>query len=436
MQAEQLDTIQSANTDANAPNWVVNAAVLWEHRRLLMRVAAVALVVSVAVAFLIPKRYQSTARIMPPESTGTGAALFAALAGRGGLGDLGSLSGLAGSLLGARTSSALFEDLLRSSTISGDLIDRFQLQHVYGKKYRVDAAKKLASRTTIVDDKKSGVISITVQDSDPRRARDLAQGYLDELNLIVNRTNTSSAHQERVFIEHRLEGVQADLERAQLEMSEFSSTHTTIDIKEQTRATVEAAAKLQAQLIIEQSELDSVKQVYGDSNVRVRAARARMAELQRELAKLSGTSAPLRSDGDPNKPELARVDESYPSLRQIPRLAVPYADIYRRVRVREAVYEMLTQQYEVARIQEAKEIPVVRVIDTPGIPEKKSFPPRALLALLMTAFIVAAASMQILLRLRWGQVRETDPRKALSRQIAFDLRSEIAHMILRRVRAG
>jgi len=108
MQAEQLDTIQSANTDANAPNWVVNAAVLWEHRRLLMRVAAVALVVSVAVAFLIPKRYQSTARIMPPESTGTGAALFAALAGRGGLGDLGSLSGLAGSLLGARTSSALF----------------------------------------------------------------------------------------------------------------------------------------------------------------------------------------------------------------------------------------------------------------------------------------------------------------------------------------
>jgi capsule polysaccharide export protein KpsE/RkpR len=189
-------------------------------------------------------------------------------------------------------------------------------------------------------------------------------------------------------------------------------------------------------LIIEQSELDSVKQVYGDSNVRVRAARARMAELQRELAKLSGTSAPLRSDGDPNKPELARVDESYPSLRQIPRLAVPYADIYRRVRVREAVYEMLTQQYEVARIQEAKEIPVVRVIDVPGIPEKKSFPPRALLALLMTAFIVAAASMQILLRLRWGQVRETDPRKALSRQIAFDLRSEIAHLILRRVRAG
>jgi uncharacterized protein involved in exopolysaccharide biosynthesis len=125
------------------------------------------------------------------------------------------------------------------------------------------------------------------------------------------------------------------------------------------------------------------------------------------------------------------MDESYPSLRQIPRLAVPYADIYRRVRVREAVYEMLTQQYEVARIQEAKEIPVVRVIDAPGIPEKKSFPPRALLALLMTAFIVVAAAFQILLRLRWAQVRETDPRKALSRQIAFDLRSQVLRSMCR-----
>jgi capsule polysaccharide export protein KpsE/RkpR len=430
MQAEELETIRSAASDANAPNWVVNAAVLWERRRMLMRVATAALVVSIVVVLLIPKRYESTARIMPPENTGASAALFAAMAGRG-LGELGSLSGLAGSLLGARPSSALFEDLLRSSTISSDLIDRFQLQRIYGKKYRIDAAKKLASHTTIVDDKKSGVISITVQDSDPGRARDLAQGYLDELNLIVNHTNTSSAHQERVFIEHRLEGVQADLERAQLEMSEFSSTHTTIDIKEQTRATVEAAVKLQAQLIIEQSELDSVKQIYGDSNVRVRAARARMAELQHELDKMSGTSAPLQSDSDPNKSELARMDESYPSLRQIPRLAVPYADIYRRVRVREAVYEMLTQQYEVARIQEAKEIPVVRVIDAPGIPEKKSFPPRALLALLMTAFIVVAAAFQILLRLRWAQVRETDPRKALSRQIAFDLRSQVLRSMRR-----
>jgi capsule polysaccharide export protein KpsE/RkpR len=423
MQLEELDTTRSDEEEVTSPNWVVNASVLWEHRRILARVVVITFVLSLALSLVIPKRYESTARIMPPENSSGGAALFAALAGRG-LGELGSLGTLAGSLLGARTSSALFEDLLRSSTITGDLIDRFQLQKVYHKRYRIDTAKALVRHTTIVDDKKSGVISITVQDSDPRRARDLAQGYLDGLNMIVNRTNTSSAHQERVFIENRLQAVGADLERAQQDMSEFASTHTTIDLKEQTRATVDAAAKLQAQLIIAQSDVDSLKQIYGDGNVRIRAAHARTAELQHELHKMSGTSAPLQADSKVNKGDgagLDRVEEVYPSLRQLPRLAVPYADIYRRVRVREAVFEMLTQQYEIARIQEAKDIPVVRVIDSPGIPEKKSFPPRALVTLLLTVFMASIAAANILIRYRWEQVGAQDPRKVLANKIAVDL---------------
>ena len=426
MQTAQLDPIRVEEEEIGQPNWVTNASLLWEHRRAVLRVIAIALLVNVVIVFLIPKRYESTARIMPPETSGASTALFAALAGRG-MGELSGLSSLAGSLLGARTSSALFVDLLRSGTISGDLIDRFQLQSVYRKRYRVDTAKYLARHTTIVDDKKSGVISITVEDKDPQRARDLAQGYLDELNQLVNKTNTSSAHQERVFIERRLAGVEGDLQHAQQDMSEFSSTHTTIDIKEQTRATVDAAAKLQAQVIVGQSELDSLQQIYGDGNVRVRATRARMAELQRELNKISGNSAPLQADGTSasgNTSNGNQTDQLYPSLRQIPRLAVPYANIYRRVRVQEAVYEMLTQQYEVARIQEAKEIPVVRVIDAPGIPEKKSFPPRAIFIILFTAFVGIVASALILIRHQWSQVSATDPRKALGRRIAFDLRSQ------------
>jgi capsule polysaccharide export protein KpsE/RkpR len=427
MQTEEIAPIRYEELEAEAPNWVANSALLWDHRRLLLRVAAVALALSLAVVFLIPKSYDSTARIMPPENSGAGTALFAALAGRG-MGDLGGLSTIAGSLLGAHTSGPLYVDLLRSATVSGDLIDRFQLQQVYGKRYRVDTAKKLARRTSVTEDKRSGVISITVEDPDPRRARDIAQGYLDELNLLVNRTNTSSAHQERVFIERRLAGAKDDLERAQKDMSEFASTHTTIDIKEQTRATVEAAAHLEAQIIVEQSQLDSLRQVYGDENVRVRSERVRIADLKRELEKISGTSAPLPSDDNPDTESSASLDRTsaiYPPLRQIPRLAVPYADIYRRVRVQETVFEMLTQQYEIARIQEAKEIPVVRVIDSPGVAEKKSFPPRALFALLLTLLSVAVAAVSILFRHRWEQVNAGDPRKTLSRRIARDLRSAL-----------
>lgn len=400
-----------------APNWTVTANLLWTHRRRLLRIMLIAAALSLATAFLIPKRYTATASIMPPDSSGSGLAMLAAIAGHSsGLGGLGSL---AGGLLGGsgRNSGALFVDLLHSGTISSRLIDRFHLQSAYHKRYRVDTAKYLAHHTTIVEDKKSGIITISVEDTNRQRARDLTQAYLDELNALVMRTNTSSAHQERVFIERRLNSVQDDLERAQLELSEFSSKHATVDIKEQTRAMVEAAAKLQGQLIVGQSEVDSLKQIYGDGNVRVRAAQVRVTDLRRELLKMTGNSEPLTREGNTVSETSEGNDELYPPLRQLPRLAVPYSDIFRRVRVQETVFELLTQQYEMARIQEAKDIPIVGVIDSPGIPEKKSFPPRLIVAIILTAFVSMGACAVIIMRQRWIETSVDDPRRILIERV-------------------
>lgn len=406
-------------------NWVANAGALWEKRHLLARTAVVSLLLGLAIAFLLPKQYESSARIMPPGNSMGGAAVLAALAGRAG-GNLGSLGALAGGLLGGGGNTALFIDLLRSGSVSGHLIDHFDLQHIYHKRYRIDTAKYLAHHTAIVDDKKSGVITLTFTDTDPVRTRDIAQGYLDELNKLVNQTSTSSAHQERLFIEKRLKGAQADLEKAQQRMGEFSSTHSTIDIKEQTRAMVDAAARLQSQLIVEQSGLDSLRQIYGDGNVRVRSAQARIAVLQAEIVKMSGSSKalPLDDGSTSTGADIAagnHSEEPYPPLRQLPRLAVPYADLYREVRVQETVYELLTQQLEMARIQEAKDTPVVSVIDAPGVPEKKSFPPRALLALLIAAISVAVTAVLLLIQRQWRAVHTDDPRKILARQICASI---------------
>ncbi len=161
-------------------NWLRNANLLWDRRRLLAKVATVAFVLSATLAFLTPKRYESVARLMPPEQPSSGAAMLAALAGHslGGLAGFGNLAGL----LGGRTSSALFIDLLRSRTISDHIIDRFNLQHVYKKRYRIDTVKYLGRHTTVVDDKKSGVITITFSDTDRWRAQAITQAYLDELN--------------------------------------------------------------------------------------------------------------------------------------------------------------------------------------------------------------------------------------------------------------
>jgi len=413
------------------PLWAVRATLLWKHRRMLARLTAISLALSLGIAFVVPKQYKSSASIMPPDQQGSGAMMLAALAGHSTAGP-GALGGLAGQLLGGHTSTALYIDLLESGSVSGHLIDRFDLQHVYHARYRIDAAKHLAHATKITEDKKSGVLTIVVEDKDRTRARDLAQGYLDELNNLVLRTNTSSAHRERIFIEQRLQKVKTDLENAQLALSEFSSTNSTIDIKEQTRAMVDAGARVQAELLIEQSGLESLRQIYGDGNVRVRETEARIASLKGDLARMTGSSAPLSSEGahtiGATEPAAGNKDgELYPPLRQLPRLAVPYADLYRTVRVQETLFELLTQQYEMSRIEEAKDVPVVSVIDAPGVPEKKSFPPRLFLALFLTLLSFSFASVIILCRAYWATIDRGDPRKALA--------SEIYNVVRRRIRS-
>jgi uncharacterized protein involved in exopolysaccharide biosynthesis len=406
-------------------NWVIHATLLWTYRQTLLRVTTVALIVSLGIACVIPKRYKAITSIMPPDQQGSGAMLLAALAGRSG--GLGSLGSLAGGLFSGRPTTALYENLLESGTVGGHLIDRFHLQQLYHTHYRFSTAKQLARFTTITDDKKSGVITIAVQDTDPVRARDLAQGYLDELNNLLTRTSTSSAHQERIFIESRLHSVGADLEQAQLAFSEFSSKNSTIDIKEQTRGLVDAGARVQGELLVEQSGLQSLRQIYGDGNVRVRETEARIAALQRDLKKMTGSSAPLVSGdaGVDHATDAEDKGELYPPLRQLPRLAVPYANLYRRVKVQETVFELLTQQYEMSRIEEAKDVPVVTVIDPPGVPEKKSFPPRLLLTLLLTFLSFAAAAALILMRERWSRVNPGDPRKKLVVEVLSVLRKRI-----------
>lgn len=398
-------------------HWAIRALFLWGYRRLLFRVTAISLLLSVVLCFfVIPKRYTAVASIMPPDSGGASSLLMSALSGKGGLGALG---GIAASLLHEHNSTALYISLLESGTIADDLINRFDLRRVYNKRYYVDAAKRLARETKITDDKKSGVITIKVEDADPVRARDLTQAYLDELNKIVNRTSTSSARQERLFVERRLHEVQNDLENAQIELSDFSSKNTTIDITAQTRAMVDVGARLQGQIVAEQSVLESMRQVYTDDNVRVREAQARIGVLQRELNKLAGSSAPIAPSSGSSQ---QTAGELYPPLRQLPRLAVRYADLYRRVKVQEAIFELLTQQYEMARIEEAKDVPVVRVVDAPGIPEKKSFPPRVILSVVLTLLAFGAVSAFLLLRERWANVDSADPRKRLADAISGSVR--------------
>ena len=405
------------------PRWAARTQLLWEHRHMLARVTAISFAVSLAIAFLIPKQYKSTASIMPPDQQNSTAMMLAALVSHAGsLGALGNLAGLSG----GHASADLFIDLLQSGTVSEHLIDRFNLQHVYRKRYRIDAAKHLTRITKISENKKSGIITIQVADTSRERARDLTQGYLDELNQLVTKTNTSAAHRERLFIEERLHSVQTALQDAESKLSQFSSKSSAFDIREQTRAMVDAGARIEAELLVEQSSLQSMRQIYGGDNIRVRQSQARIANLQRELVKMKGapvsTSAELANGSGIGSTDRGDSAELYPPLRELPGLAASYTDLYRTVKVQETVFELLTQQYEMARIEEAKDVPAVSVIDPPGLAEKKSFPPRLLLTLLLTFLSLAVASVLVLARSYWLSLAASDPRKEIAVEIAPVLR--------------
>jgi capsule polysaccharide export protein KpsE/RkpR len=415
---EELQPLASTQKQPDQ-TWVTNAALLWSKKRFLTRVVMGGFLLSTLVVFLLPNQYESTTRIMPPEQASGGAAMLAALVGRGQA--AGGLASLAGGLFGGRSNGALFIELLHSGTISGRLIDRFQLQHVYRKRYVVDTGKKLARKTSISEDAKSGVITITVEDTERGRARDLAQAYVDELNTLVAKVNTSSARRERQFIEQRLHTVGLELQQAQLEMSEFSTKNAAIDIKEQTRAMVDSDAKLQGLLVASESELDSLGQIYGNQNARVRAAEARVGVLRRELARDTNGAPPGISSGQTDDSAL-----SYPALRQLPALAVPWANLYRRVRIEETVYEMLSAQYETARIEEAKSIPSVSVVDPAGWPEKKSSPHRLIIILVSTLIALVAGSLFLLVQRSWVGIDDTDTRKVIGRELTAAVASAFA----------
>jgi uncharacterized protein involved in exopolysaccharide biosynthesis len=400
---------------------------VWNQRKYLGKALLAGLLVGLLAAFLIPAKYESTVQLMPPDSQSSGGmAMLAALAGKAGSGSGSgsgggggsSLGSIASDLLGVKTSGALFVGILASRTIQDRLVERFDLKKVYWKGLDEDARKKLADRTSVNEDHKSGILSITVTDHDPRRAAAMAQAYVEELNKLVTDLSTSAAHRERVFLEGRLVSVKHDLDDASVKFSQYASKNTAIDIKEQGRAMVDAAARLQGELIAAQSELAGLEQIYAPGNIRVRAIRARIGELETELQKLGGSSNP---DAKPS----VESGSPYPSIRELPLLGVAWTDLYRQTRIQEAVFETLTQQYELAKVQEAKETPSVKVLDAAQVPEKRSFPPRMVLTCVGGLLFLTVAIFGIFARVRWNQTDDKDPGKVFAQEVFQAVREQM-----------
>ena len=410
---------------------------LWNRRRSLARAAAIGLVASTLIVFLIPRSYTATAQLMPPDSQSStsGIAMMAAMAAKAGAGlpgggGAGGLAGVAGDLLGMKSSGALFIGVLRSETCQDRIIEQFNLKKVYGAALATDARKMLDAKTMITEDRKSGIISISVTDNNPQRAAAIANAYVDELNSLIAGLSTSAAHRERVFLEDRLRVVKVDLDNAADALGQFSSKNNTLDIQSEGRAMLEAAGTLAGQMIAAQSELEGLRQIYTDNNPRVQSLNARVTTLRKQLEKLGGqqgntvmNGAAVVSGQSAAPPSENAGDMPFPTIRNLPLLGAQYADYYRRAKIQETVFELLTEQYELAKVEEAKETPSVKVLDPGRVPERKSFPPRLLMMFSGTFLVVTSAVVWMLGAKRWEEADPRDPRKVLAQEVVATLKA-------------
>jgi hypothetical protein len=253
------------------PRGLLQLRLLWAKRQLMLNWGMAGCCGAILLALVIPKQYVSAAKLMPPEAQSASKLALQELTG--------GFGSIAGGLLGGTSSGALVVAMMRSRTVEDRIIEKFNLKKVYRIALQQKVRARLEVKTTISLEPKTGIVVLSVTDSDPQRAAAMARAYVQELEVLMAHLNISSAHRERVFLQDRLQVVKVDMETAEKELSEFASKNGAMDITEQGRVMIESAAKIQGELVVAESQVAEVRQIYAESNPRVRSLQARISEL-------------------------------------------------------------------------------------------------------------------------------------------------------------
>ena len=374
--------------------------VLVRRKRLIIRITLGAAVAAVVITLILPNVYTATARILPPQKDAGGG--LSAL-----IGSAGALAGMAG-IGGLGGSGDLYIGILKSRSVEDAVIKQLDLAKIYKTKKPEDTRKALEGATKIQLGAKDGIIAISADDKDPKRAALLANTLVDELGRTSVRLNLSKASTERLFLEKRLEIVKSDLKRAEEELKSFSQTNKTIQVDSQAKASIEGVARLKADLASKEVQLAALRSYQTDENQEVKSVQSAIARLHREIGVYSGSGG---------------SGEGVPSVGSVPSLGLQYARLLREMKTQEAIYGQLTNQYEVVKLSEAKDSSTFQILDAADAPTKKSKPQRSLIVILatVTAFFISvfAAFIGDFLERMPEEDRErlADIRKSLSLKI-------------------
>ncbi len=346
------------------------------NKRFIFRFVLGAAVLAVVVALLLPVRYEAKVMLLPPQQNSSMAsALLGQMGNLGGLGALGSLTGG----LGLKTPADMYISMLTSRTVEDAMIRRFGLMGEYKLKRMSEVRKELERRTTAVAGTKDGMIRLTIEDGDPKRAAEMANGYVDEFRKLSETLAITEAARRRLFFERELQQAKDDLTASEQAMQKTQQSTGVLQIDSQARSLIESAAILRAQVVAKEVQVQSMRSFAAEDNPALTLAKQQLAALQSQLNQIAGSQQDTGSDIVLSKGRVTQAGLEY--LRR-----------YRDLRYRETVFELLAKELEIAKLDEAREGEIVQVVDAAVPPDTKSSPHRTLIVLGMTilSFFVAA----------------------------------------------
>ncbi len=343
--------------------------VLVKRKLLIGIIVGIAIVGSIIYSLTLPPIYASTASIFPPQQEGGMAGIASQLPG--------GLGVLAGGFLGVSTPVDQWMAILKSEAVKDAIINRFDLKKVL-KSLTMDDARKDFGAMMKVSKSKEGIVSITVEDEDPKRAAVLANAIVEELDRINKGIVTTSGRRMRVFVEERLIGARDELKTSEEAIKAFQEKNRALKLDDQSKAVIEAMGAVKGQLMAKEVELQTLLSYATANNPQAQILSTQVKELRERLRELE--------EGKINPDNSSQKDVFIPTAK-IPNLSLQYVRLLRDAKVQQTLYELLTQQYEMARIQEAKDTATIQVLDEAKVPERRIRPRRR--QIVMTATITA-----------------------------------------------
>ena len=339
------------------------ARTVWRYRRLIVGLCLCAVLVTFVLSITSRKIYESTATLLAPKE-GTGTGLLAGLAGSGLL-----QQGPGFSVPSLTPNRDMQVSILKSRTVAQAVVERFRLQERYGSRYLEDAIHTL-QRSTTISVSREGVIAVKTADTDPRVAAEMANFYTEELDRLFAEFGTGEGGRQRVFLTQQLARAKATLAMTESELRRFQERHKAIALQEQTRGAIEVAARLKADIMAADVQFQVMRNFATETNPEMVAIRRRIEEMRSQLARLQYGDPALMTP----TPNHDQRDFTVP-FPKVPEIGMELARLTRDVKVQETLVTLLTQQLEQARMVEARDLPIVQVLDR-AVPAERHSRPR------------------------------------------------------------